>query len=59
MIGTLRVKFLLTFVRETLVKEKSDQGIHFKARKFNSFHASGNFCHLLITFATSLDPDQA
>ena len=21
--------------------------------------ASGNFCHLLITFANSLDPDQA
>ena len=26
---------------------------------FNSFPASGNFCHLLITFANSLDPDQA
>ena len=26
---------------------------------FNSFSASGNFCHLLITFANSLDPDQA
>ena len=24
-----------------------------------SFLASGNFCHLLITFANSLDPDQA
>ena len=24
----------------------------------NSFLASGNFCHLLITFANSLDPDQ-
>ena len=24
----------------------------------NSFHAKGNFCHLLITFANSLDPDQ-
>ena len=24
----------------------------------NSFHASGDFCHLLITFANSLDPDQ-
>ena len=24
----------------------------------NSFHASGNFCYLLITFANSLDPDQ-
>ena len=26
---------------------------------FNSFPPSGNFCHLLITFANSLDPDQA
>ena len=25
---------------------------------FNSFHASGDFCCLLITFANSLDPDQ-
>ena len=25
---------------------------------FNSFLASGNFCHLLITFENSLDPDQ-
>ena len=26
---------------------------------FNSLPASGNFCHLLITYANSLDPDQA
>ena len=26
---------------------------------FNSLPASGDFCHLLITFANSLDPDQA
>ena len=25
---------------------------------FNYFHARGNFCCLLITFANSLDPDQ-
>ena len=25
---------------------------------FNYFLASGDFCHLLITFANSLDPDQ-
>ena len=25
---------------------------------FKSFLASGHFCHLLITFANSLDPDQ-
>ena len=28
-------------------------------RHFNSLPASGKFCHLLITFANSLDPDQA
>ena len=26
---------------------------------FSSLPASGNFCHLLITFANNLDPDQA
>ena len=26
---------------------------------FISFHASGDFCRLLLTFANSLDPDQA
>ena len=26
--------------------------------RVNSFLASGDFCHLLITFANSLDPDQ-
>ena len=26
---------------------------------FISFPASGSFCHVLITFADSLDPDQA
>ena len=26
--------------------------------KLNSFLASDDFCHLLITFANSLDPDQ-
>ena len=26
---------------------------------FDSFLASGHFCRLLITFANSLDPDQA
>ena len=28
-------------------------------RDDNSFPVSGNFFHLLITFANSLDPDQA
>ena len=31
----------------------------FSKRRVNSFPASGNFCHLLITFANSLDQDQA
>ena len=26
---------------------------------FNSLPTSGDFCHMLITFANSLDPDQA
>ena len=26
---------------------------------FNSLPAGGNFCHLLITYANNLDPDQA
>ena len=29
-----------------------------RLKKFNSFQTSGNFCHLLITFANSLNPDQ-
>ena len=29
-----------------------------RLRIINYFLASGNFCHLLITFANSLDPDQ-
>ena len=27
-------------------------------KHLDSFLSSGNFCHLLITFANSLDPDQ-
>ena len=30
-----------------------------RSSAFNSLPASGNFCHLLITFANNLDPDQA
>ena len=33
--------------------------VELKGITFNSFPASGNFCCLLITFANSLDPDQA
>ena len=33
--------------------------VTFWNNSLNSFPASGNFCRLLITFANSLDPDQA
>ena len=33
-------------------------GVYFLFRQFNSFLASSKFCHLLITFANGLDPDQ-
>ena len=32
--------------------------VELEALTVNSFLASGNFCHLLITFANSLDSDQ-
>ena len=34
-------------------------GPAFLAWYVNSIPATGNFCHLRITFANSLDPDQA
>ena len=30
-----------------------------KLKRFDSFPTSGDFCRLVITFANSLDPDQA
>ena len=36
---------------------KPDGRIHY-IHKFSYFHASGDFHRLLITFASSLDPDQ-
>ena len=35
------------------------QGFSLRVVCINSLPASGSFCHLLITFANSLDPDQA
>ena len=35
------------------------QGISRSCSVFNSLTASDDFCHLLITFTNSLDPDQA
>ena len=35
-----------------------DKNFVFIMRSFNSFFSSSDFCHLLITFANSLDPDQ-
>ena len=62
----------LTLVANTLTKLKKlkpneidfSQGFSQKVDSrscsvFNSLHASVNFCHPLITFANSLDPDQA
>ena len=36
----------------------SQKGVSRNCSAFNSLPASGNFCHLLITFAKSLDQDQ-
>ena len=36
----------------------SQKGVSRNCSAFNSLPASGNFCHLLITFANSLDQDQ-
>ena len=36
----------------------SQKGVSRSCSAFDSLLASGNFCHLLITFANSLDPDQ-
>ena len=38
---------------------KKKKAIKIFHRCFNSFPASGDVCHLLITLANSLDPDQA
>ena len=32
--------------------------LHIWRKNFNTFLATGVFCHLLINFANSLDPDQ-
>ena len=41
-----------------MVKKKGEQTTEC-IRPLDSFPASGDFCRLLITFAKSLDPDQA
>ena len=38
-------------------KTESKQTFPMKILTLTSFLASGNFCHLLITFANSLNPD--
>ena len=43
-------------ILDTLVKTLNSVSIR---PSVNSFPASGDFCHLLITYANSLDPDQA
>ena len=39
--------------------EKKKKKVVILTEQFNSFPACGDFCRLLITFANSLDPDQA
>ena len=39
--------------------KKITENLKCVCRLFNSFHDSGDFCRLLITFANSLDTDQA
>ena len=43
----------------TLAKVLARKVVSSSCSVFNSLPASGNFCNLLITFADSLDPDQA
>ena len=40
-------------------KEKIDLGLHYLLSPVSTLPARGNFYHLLITPANSLDPDQA
>ena len=51
---------LLAFIieRTVIVVHHINSEISGLAAGINSFHASGDFCLLLITFANSLDPDQ-
>ena len=37
----------------------SQKGVSTSCSVFNSLPTSSDFCHLLITFSNSLDPDQA
>ena len=43
----------------TLAKVFSQKVVSRSCSAFNSLPASGNVCHLLITFANRLDQDQA
>ena len=45
-IGEILFKIPVQFLSSVIVEQ------------YNSLHASGEFCCLLITFANSLDPDQ-
>ena len=46
---------LYEYVKEYMVGTITD----FCVQSINSFHASGDFCPLLIFYANSLDPDKA
>ena len=56
-----RAKFLVYFFGSTILKLESLRMCVSECRVnvlLNSFLARGDFYHLLITFANSLDPDQ-
>ena len=52
-------KSMKLFLAEKKKKKKKTLSRTIIAPDTNSFPVSGNFCRLLITFANSLDPDQA
>ena len=55
----IRVAIIL-FKRSDISDNFENNLLSFKSIAiFISFHASGDFCRLLLTFANSLDPDQA
>ena len=50
-------------IKSSIIWSKEYSNVHLKVNVhyhmcINAFLASGNFCHLLITFENSLDPDQ-
>ena len=50
---------MLSFGRNGKKNNKKKTSVSTSLKAVDSFPASGKFCHLLIIFANSLDPDQA